>query len=111
MPSGHLETAHEENLVALTYTQGRICSLEESSRGDRYNPNGSVDNIAGFAWANNLVLFPHFERLHHNVQRPDRALLATTEGIFEPTYLLFKAAGDYMREQMQRNAEVKSKAA
>ena len=111
VPSGHLETAHEENLVALTYTQGRICSLEESSRGDRYNPNGSVDNIAGFAWANNLVLFPHFERLHHNVQRPDRALLATTEGIFEPTYLLFSAAGDYMREQMQRNEEVKREAA
>jgi phosphoribosylformylglycinamidine (FGAM) synthase-like amidotransferase family enzyme len=96
-----LAEAHEKNLIALTYESGHICDFLGSSKHGRYNPNGSVDDIAGFGWANNLVLFPHFERLHHDFQRLDRYEVkeekGTTLGNYEPTYLIFKAAVDFMQ--------------
>ncbi|MBR9691630.1 phosphoribosylformylglycinamidine synthase subunit PurQ [Candidatus Woesearchaeota archaeon] len=96
-----LEVVKERNLVALTYEKGHMCDFYKSSKGDRYNPNGSTADIAGFGWDNNLVLFPHFERLHHDFQRPDRAAVKrekeTTSGVYEPTCLMFKAAVDAMK--------------
>ena len=93
----NLRKARELNLIALTYIDGHICDFYRSSRGDRYNPNGSIADIAGFAWANNLVLFPHFERLLMNVQRPDRAQLQSSEGVYMPTQLIFRPAVEFMK--------------
>ncbi|MDP2750350.1 MAG: phosphoribosylformylglycinamidine synthase subunit PurQ [Nanoarchaeota archaeon] len=96
----NLKIAQEQNIIALTYQKGHICDFFKSSR-NHYNPNGSVTDIAGFGWNNNLVLFPHFERLHHDFQRPDRQYVkeekGTTKGVYEPTYLMFKAAVDFMK--------------
>ena len=104
-----LKKAEEMNLVALRYVKGHMCDYFSSSRGDRYNPNGSTADIAGFGWNNNLVLFPHFERLLKNVKREDRAAVQngevdaryydkTPEGLYEPTYLMFKSAVDFMKQ-------------
>lgn len=105
VPDEHLETAIRENLIALTYIPGEMCKFFSSSRGDRYNPNGSVADIAGFGWSNNLVLFPHFERLHHNFQKPDREAVKAQNGDLNsynmPTYILFKAAVDFMKKQQK----------
>ncbi len=101
----------ESGLVALTYTKGHMCNYHASSRGERYNPNGSAADIAGFGWSNNLILFPHFERLHHNYQRDDKALVKsgevpaklkadTPDGLYEPSFLMFKAAVDFMKSAM-----------
>jgi phosphoribosylformylglycinamidine (FGAM) synthase-like amidotransferase family enzyme len=108
VPQEELKKAEEMNLVALRYVKGHMCEYFKSSRGDRYNPNGSTADIAGFGWNNNIVLFPHFERLLRNFQREDKALIKTgkvrarenyntPEGFFEPTYHLFKAAVDYVK--------------
>jgi phosphoribosylformylglycinamidine (FGAM) synthase-like amidotransferase family enzyme len=106
IPEEHLETVRETNLTALAYTRGHMCRFYESSRGDRYNPNGSTDDLAGIAWKNNLVLFPHFERLHHNFQRQDRQYVIETGGgimaEYEPTKLMFGAAVGFMKEQMKK---------
>jgi phosphoribosylformylglycinamidine synthase len=97
-----LKYMQEQNFVAMTYENGQMCDFFRSSRGDRYNPNGSTADIAGFGWHNNLVLFPHFERLHHDYQRPDREEVKkrkrTTKGLYEPTKRMFAAAVDLMRE-------------
>jgi phosphoribosylformylglycinamidine synthase len=102
VPKDSLPETVDRNLIALTYTDGYMCEFYRSSRGQRYNPNGSVDDIAGFGWANNLVLFPHFERLHHDFQRPDRYDVKKEKGtaneVYEPTFLMFKAAVDFMKE-------------
>jgi len=102
VPEESLQEVNDRNLIALTYTKGYMCDLFESSRGDRYNPNGSTADIAGFGWSNNLILFPHFERLHHDFQRPDRDVVkqisGTATGLYEPTYLMFKSAVDFMKE-------------
>jgi phosphoribosylformylglycinamidine synthase len=95
----NLKKARELNLIALTYVDGHMSEFFRSSRGDRYNPNGSIADIAGFAWANNLVLFPHFERLLMNVQRPDRAELVNTGGVYMPTNIIFTSAVKFMREK------------
>jgi phosphoribosylformylglycinamidine synthase len=103
VPSESLAEVKQKGLIALTYEDGYIVEFLRSSKGDRYNPNGSIADIAGFGWDNNLVLFPHFERLHHDFQRPDRAEVkerkGTTSEVYEPTYRLFKAAVDFMREK------------
>jgi len=107
VPEEELKKAEKINLVALRYTTGHMCRYFASSRGERYNPNGSVADIAGFGWNNNLVLFPHFERLLRNSQRDDKALLQTKkirdkefrdtpDGLYEPTYLMFKAAVEFV---------------
>lgn len=109
LPEKDLQKAKEMNLIAMQYIPGHICNQFRSSRGERYNPNGSIDDIAGFGWDNNLVLFPHFERLHHNYQRDDKAAVKsgkvseriycdTPDGVYEPTYLIFKAAVELMKE-------------
>jgi phosphoribosylformylglycinamidine synthase len=106
VPETEIEFA--KNFIALKYVKGHMCKYFSTSRGDRYNPNGSTGDIAGFAWNNNLVLFPHFERLLMNLQREDKALLqtgqlppkyisSTPDGLFEPTYQMFKAAVDFMK--------------
>lgn len=92
-----LAVAQDTNLIALRYTNGHMCDFYRSSRGNRYNPNGSIDDIAGFGWNNNLVLFPHFERSIQNVQRPDKAQLDDKQGHYLPTLLLFKAAVDFIK--------------
>jgi len=97
-----LDQAKMQNMIALTYVQGAMSEFFGAVRPfSGYNPNGSVGDIAGIGWKNNLLLFPHFERLHRNVQRPDRYHVgqkkATINDRFEPTYLLFKAAVDFMR--------------
>ena len=96
----NLKIIQDQNIIALTYTQGYICNEFESSRGNRYNPNGSTANIAGLAWKGNLLLFPHFERFHHNFQRHDRHKLKeyekNKEGLYLPTYLMFKSAVEEM---------------
>lgn len=101
VPPEHLEEVEKRNLIALRYVDDHICAFYRSSRGNRYNPNGSTADIAGFGWNNNLVLFPHFERLHHDFQRPDREITrrekGTTTGLYEPTYLMFRAAVDFMK--------------
>lgn len=108
VPDGELKKAEEMNLIALRYVKGHMCEYFKSSRGDRYNPNGSTADIAGFGWSNNLVLFPHMERLLRNLQREDKALLQTEkiqvrmnyntpEGLYEPTYRMFKAAVDFVK--------------
>jgi len=107
VPQEELQKAEDMNLVALRYIKGHMCKYWQSSRGDRYNPNGSISDIAGFGWNNNLVLFPHFERLLKNSQRDDKALLQTKkirykecrdtpDGLYEPTYLIFKAAVEFV---------------
>lgn len=102
MPDDALAKAQADNLVALTYTDGYICDFFRSSRGNHYNPNGSIADIAGLGWSNNLMLFPHFERLQRDFQRPDRARVieekGDASGNYEPTYLMFKAAVDFMKE-------------
>lgn len=98
IPEDAMETVRSSNLVALRYVKGHICDFFKSSRGDRYNPNSSVDDIAGLGWNNNLVLFPHFERLNKNVQRPDRYQV-NSKGVYMPTALIFKAAVDFMKER------------
>jgi phosphoribosylformylglycinamidine synthase subunit PurQ / glutaminase len=101
VPPEYMDEIKEKNLIALTYVDGAMCEFFRSSRGNRYNPNGSTGNIAGFGWANNLVLFPHYERLHHDFQRPDRddvkRTIGTTKGLYEPTQLMFKAAVEFMK--------------
>jgi phosphoribosylformylglycinamidine synthase len=107
VPKEELKKAEEMNLVALRYVKGHMCKYFASSRGERYNPNGSTADIAGFGWNNNLVLFPHFERLLKDAQREDKALQQTRrlgkiysdtpDGLFEPTYLMFKAAVDFVK--------------
>ncbi|MFC1728592.1 phosphoribosylformylglycinamidine synthase subunit PurQ [Nanoarchaeota archaeon] len=101
VPKRGLEGVMSDKMVALTYTRGHMAKYLESSRGEQYNPNGSVDDIAGFGWKNNLVLFPHFERLHHDFQRPDRAQLQQegrhTGAEYNPTTLMFRAAVDFMK--------------
>ena len=63
---------------------------------------GSVADIAGFGWDNNLVLFPHFERLHHDYQRPDRNIvkkdIGTTKNTYDVTLQMFESAVDFMKE-------------
>jgi phosphoribosylformylglycinamidine synthase len=89
-----------KNLVAMRYTNGYLCDYLRSSR-TRYNPNGSMEDIAGFGWANNLVLFPHFERLHHDFQRPDRAEIKQDykkSSFYWPTILMFIDAVNYMKK-------------
>ena len=109
IPEEEMQKVEEMNLIALQYTKGHMCQYFESSRGDRYNPNGSTADIAGLGWSNNLILFPHFERLLKNLQREDKALLQTgkikdrkysdtPKGLYEPTYLIFKAAAEFMKE-------------
>ncbi|MFT4303514.1 MAG: phosphoribosylformylglycinamidine synthase subunit PurQ [Candidatus Woesearchaeota archaeon] len=102
VPPSDIDGLIKTNLIALTYVDGTMCEFFRSSRGARYNPNGSTADIAGFGWANNLVLFPHFERLHHDYQRPDRELVrrekGTIKGLYQPTYLMFNAAVDFMKE-------------
>jgi len=102
VPSESLQQVIDQNLIALRYVSGHICNFHRSSRGDRYNPNGSTFDIAGFGWNNNLVLFPHFERIHHDFQRPDRdqvkELKGTTTRRYEPTALMFQAAVDFMKD-------------
>ena len=94
------DTDDIDGLVALRYHNGYIRDFFHSS-DSRYNPNGSTGDIAGIGWANNLVLFPHFERLHHDFQRPDRATVkrykGTTHMPYVPTRLLFQAAVEAMR--------------
>jgi phosphoribosylformylglycinamidine (FGAM) synthase-like amidotransferase family enzyme len=103
-----LKKAEEINLIALTYFKGHMFNYQQSSKGDRYNPNASVADIAAVAWNNNFVVFPHFERLLRNLQRDDKALLqtkqildriyhSTPKGLYEPTYLLFKGAMDSIK--------------
>lgn len=91
-------------VVAFTHYKGHICDFFESSLQGQYCPNGSDRDIGGFGWNNNLVHFLHFERLHHDFQRPDRegvrASTGTTKNLYEPTYLIFKAAVDFMKERM-----------
>ncbi len=109
IPEEHLETVRKTNLTALTYTRGHMCRFYESSRGKRYNPNGSTGDLAGIAWNNNLMLFPHFERLHHNIQRQDRQYVIEAGGgimaEYEPTKLMFGAAVDFMKAQMGNKQE------
>lgn len=100
-----IRTAHEKGMVALRYAKGAMYDYFKPARGDAINPNGSTDDIAGLAWKNNLALFPHFERLHRNFQRPDR-YDAKKRGLdlkahYEPTVALFKGAVDYMKKQMR----------
>lgn len=95
LPEDDLKIAKETNLIALTYHLGYICDYYKSSRGGRYNPNGSTADIAGLAWNGNIELFPHFERLHHNYQRPDRK--AGDLSLYEPSFLIFKSGVDYMK--------------
>jgi phosphoribosylformylglycinamidine (FGAM) synthase-like amidotransferase family enzyme len=100
-----LAEAKDQNIIAMRYSKGALYSHFIHSRGDIYNPNGSTDDIAGLAWKSNLALFPHFERLHKNVQRPDRQDVKDRGGKlldhYEPTILLFKGAVDFMRTQMR----------
>jgi phosphoribosylformylglycinamidine synthase len=102
IPDEHVQAIEDSNLVALRYVSGHIHNLRRSSRGDRYNPNGSTNDIAGFGWANNIVLFPHFERLHHDFQRPDKAYARRKykilKGEFDPTRRMFLGAVDYMKD-------------
>jgi phosphoribosylformylglycinamidine synthase subunit PurQ / glutaminase len=109
IPEEDLQKVKDMNLIALQYIKGHMCNYLESSRGERYNPNGSIADIAGLGWNNNLVLFPHFERLLKNAQRDDKALLQTgqikekmysdtPDGLYEPTYLMFKAAVDFVKQ-------------
>ncbi len=102
-----LAKAKEIGMIALRYSSnGAMSEYFKHVRNGVYNPNGSVDDIAGFSWKNNLALFPHFERLHKNSQRPDK-YEAKERGVnlhanYEPTVLLFKGAVDYMKTQMRR---------
>ena len=102
IPERDLITVDIKNLIALQYVPGHIREWLKPGEGERYNPNGSVDDIAGLAWNGNLALFPHFERLHHDYQRPDRAQVArekgTCKGFYEPTAMLFKAAVEHMKK-------------
>jgi len=95
------DLAKAQGLVALRYTDGHVCEIYRSSRGHQYNPNGSVDDIAAFGWQNNLAIFPHFERVIRDCQRmPDRHEVkerkGTTNQLYEPTHLIFKAAVDFV---------------
>lgn len=105
MPADSLTRVQDENLVALTYEDGYMCEFLRSSRGHRYNPNGSVADIAGLGWSNNIMLFPHFERLQRDFQRPDRARVieekGNASGNYQPTYLMFKAAVELMQMQLK----------
>ena len=100
IPPEHIQTVRDQNLIALKYVGGHMHNLLRASRGDRYNPNGSVDDIAGLAWKSNLVLFPHFERLLFDYQRPDRHDVINRKGTannpYEPTHLMFKAAVEFL---------------
>jgi phosphoribosylformylglycinamidine (FGAM) synthase-like amidotransferase family enzyme len=96
-----LKKAREQGMIAMRYSKGAMFDYFQNSRGETHNPNGSTDDIAGLAWKSNLSLFPHFERLRKNYQRPDREE-AKRRGLdlkadYEPTMLLFKAAVDYMK--------------
>jgi phosphoribosylformylglycinamidine synthase len=100
---GSLGALVEKNIIALRYARGHICRFYSLSRGDRYNPNGSTADIAGFGWSNNLALFPHFERLHHDLQRPDREIArkekGNARGAYTPTHLMFRGAVDFMKSR------------
>jgi phosphoribosylformylglycinamidine synthase subunit PurQ / glutaminase len=104
VPDNDLKKATAQNLIALTYDKGKMYEFYKSFRKGQYNPNGSTADIAGFGWANNLVLFPHFERLQFNYQRPDKADLHSQNkdlrDIYEPTYFMFKEAVDLMKKNM-----------
>ncbi len=95
VPAEDLRFARENNITALEYVDGYICDFFRSSRGDRFNPNGSTANIAGFAWDGNLVLFPHLERLNYDYQRPDKYSIlkekGTLKGLYQPSHAVFKA--------------------
>ncbi|MBN2111914.1 phosphoribosylformylglycinamidine synthase subunit PurQ, partial [Candidatus Woesearchaeota archaeon] len=41
VPDDSLQEARDRNLIALTYADGYMCEFYRSSRGHRYNPNGS----------------------------------------------------------------------
>jgi len=90
----------DESLIALTYTKGHMNEYFHSSRGDRYNPNGSIVDIAGLGWNNNLVLFPHIERLMHNDQRSDKDHLSKRilYERYEPNKRMFKSAVEFMEQ-------------
>jgi phosphoribosylformylglycinamidine synthase len=107
VPPDSLKEVQDRNLIALKYAKGHICNYFALSRNGRYNPNGSSADIAGFGWKNNLMLFPHFERLLRNYQRDDKSAVkagdvqvkfydSTPDGLYEPTYVLFKAAVELM---------------
>lgn len=104
VPKDDLKKARDLNIIALTYVPGKMSKFYNSSRKGEYNPNGSTADIAGFAWNNNLALFPHFERQHHNYQRPDRYDVVKQKGnlndFYEPTLRMFKSAVDLMKENM-----------
>jgi|GEM_PF-2042595 len=95
VPIEDLLYARENNIIALEYVDRYICDFFRSSRGERFNPNGSTANIAGFAWKGNLVLFPHLERLNYDYQRPDRYKVlkekGTVKGLYQPSHAVFKA--------------------
>ena len=95
VPNEALRFARENKIIALQYVDGYICDFFRSSKGKRYNPNGSTDDIAGFAWDGNLVLFPHLERLDYDYQRPDRYKVqkekGTLKGLYEPSNAVFRA--------------------
>lgn len=101
VPEHALAATMESNIIALTYVFGAMCKRFMTARGDAYNPNGSTADIAGFGWANNLVLFPHFERLLYNFQRPDRQeLIDAGVSLRAPnptTQMIFRDAVEYMR--------------
>ncbi len=104
MPDDDLQYVVDNDLVALRYTSGHMCDYYASSRNGRYNPNGSIDDIAGFGWNNNIVLFPHPERLLRDVQRPDRYEVKKEKGhthdVFEPTLLMFRPAVELMEQHL-----------
>lgn len=100
VPIEDLLFARENNIIALEYVDGYICEFFRSSRGERFNPNGSTANIAGFAWDGNLVLFPHLERLNYDYQRPDKYKVlkekGTVKGLYQPSHAVFRAGVENM---------------
>lgn len=104
--------ADNPNVIAFVHHKGYICDFLASSRGDRFCPNGSdvvkfnggEGPIGGFGWNNNIAHYLHFARLHHNFQRDDKyqfgAAGGDLEAPYEPTFLMFKAAVDFMKERM-----------
>ena len=99
-----LKTLNQNKQIALRYAKGEISSAQALS----YNPNGSLEDIAGITnrKGNVLGLMPHPERAIFFTQHPHwtaqkETLLRSGQQIpqYAPSLRLFQNAMAYAREE------------
>lgn len=100
-----LERLRAQRQIALSYV--RSPSDREPAREEPFNPNGSVEGIAGIVneSGNVLGLMPHPERHVHRVQGPawtrDPAVSGTSQVFLGEGFALFAAAVEHARARLR----------